>query len=77
MRNQDQVIKVNYNNGGGSCAPPPAVSCIGWYMGPPDELTEPPNSFTFENLTADPWPWFSHQHDVTYANGGATVTVTA
>lgn len=75
MRDQDQVIRVNYNNGGGSCAPPPAVSCIGWYMGPPDELTVPPNSFAFENLTADPWPWFSHQHDVTYANGGATVTV--
>jgi len=73
VRNQDQVIKINYNNGAGSCAPPPAPSCIGWYMGPPDGLT--PSNFTFNNISNDPWPWFSHQHDVTYANSGARVTI--
>jgi len=73
MRNQDQVIRINYNQGAGSCAPPPAASCIGWYMGPPDGLT--PSSFTFANNYNDPWPWFSHQHDVTYANSGQKQTV--
>lgn len=73
VRDQDQVIKVNYNNGAGSCAPPPAASCIGWYMGPPDGLTVPPNSFTMDST--DPWPWFSHQHDVTYANSGKQFTI--
>jgi hypothetical protein len=71
VRNQDRVIKLNYNGGQGSCAPP--AQCIGWYMGPPDNLPVPPNSFTINNITNDPWPWFSHQHDVTYANGGANV----
>jgi arylsulfate sulfotransferase len=75
MRNQDQVIRINYNNGAGSCLPPPTASCIGWYMGPPDGLTVPSNSFTFDNITNDPWPWFSHQHDVTYADSGLKVTI--
>jgi hypothetical protein len=74
MRDQDELIRINYNNGAGSCAPPPAASCIGWYMGPPDGYTVPPNSFTFNNITNDPWPWFSHQHDATYANNGIPVT---
>jgi hypothetical protein len=34
----------------------------------------PPNRFTFNNITNDPWPWFSHQHDATYANNGIPVT---
>lgn len=72
MRDQDQVIKINYNNGAGSCAPT-APNCIAWYMGPPDGLT--PSSFTFNNVNSDPWPWFSHQHDVTYASSGQQVTV--
>jgi len=75
MRNQDQVIKINYNNGAGTCAPAPAPSCIGWYMGPPDGLAVPPNSFTLINISSDPWPWFSHQHDATYANSGQKMTV--
>jgi hypothetical protein len=75
MRNQDEVIRINYKNGAGSCAPPPAASCIAWYMGPADGYTPPPNSFAFVNVTKDPWPWFSHQHDATYANGGQKVTV--
>jgi len=73
VRDQDQVIRINYNNGAGICAPAPAPSCIGWYMGPPDGLT--PSSFTFNNVSNDPWPWFSHQHDVTYANSGQKVTI--
>jgi len=68
MRNQDQIIKINYKNGAGSCAPSPAPSCIGWYMGPPDGVT--PSNFTFNNITNDPWPWFSHQHDTTFTNSG-------
>jgi arylsulfate sulfotransferase len=75
IRNQDLVIRINYNQGAGNCAPPPAASCIGWYMGPPDDLTVPPNSFTFNNIHNDPWPWFSHQHDVTYANSGVKITI--
>lgn len=75
MRDQDQVIRIKYENGKGSCAPPPAASCIAWYMGPPDNDTVPPNSFTFENLSGDPWPWFSHQHDATYVNNGQPVTI--
>jgi hypothetical protein len=39
-------------------------------MGPPDDLT-PPSDFTFNNNFNDPWPWFSHQHDVGIENGGA------
>ena len=73
MRNQDQVIRVNYNNGAGNCAA--GNNCIGWYMGPPDNLTVPPNSFTFDNISSDPWPWFSHQHDVTYANSGIKTSI--
>jgi hypothetical protein len=71
MRDQDQVIRIDYNQGAGSCAPP--ASCIGWYMGPPDDDT--PSNFIFNNITNDPWPWFSHQHDVTYANSGQKVTI--
>ncbi|MGC9944800.1 MAG: aryl-sulfate sulfotransferase [Bryobacteraceae bacterium] len=73
MRNQDQVIKINYNNGAGSCAPPPAASCIAWYMGPPDGY--PPSNFTIANPSGDPWPWFSHQHDVTYASSGVPLHI--
>jgi hypothetical protein len=73
LRDQDQVIKIKYNNGAGSCAPAPAPSCIAWYMGPPDNL--PPSNFTFQNITNDPWPWFSHPHDVTYADSGAQITM--
>jgi hypothetical protein len=75
MRNQDELIRINYNNGTGSCAPPPGASCIAWYMGPPDGYPVLPNSFTFNNITNDPWPWFSHQHDATYVNNGQRVTI--
>jgi hypothetical protein len=75
MRDQDQVIRIHYDNGAGSCAAPPAPSCIVWYMGPPDGYPVLPNSFTFDNISSNPWPWFSHQHDVTYANSGQKATV--
>jgi hypothetical protein len=74
MRDQDEVIRIKYQNGTGSCAPT-APNCIAWYMGPPDGDAVPPNSFTFDNITSDVWPWFSHQHDVTYANSGQPVTI--
>jgi hypothetical protein len=75
MRNQDQVIRIHYNNGTGSCAAPPAASCIVWYKGPPDNLPPSTPNFTFVNTSNDPWPWFSHQHDVTYANSGIPTTI--
>jgi hypothetical protein len=31
----------------------------------------PSGDFAFANTYADPWPWFSHQHDVGIENGGA------
>jgi arylsulfate sulfotransferase len=70
MRDQDQVIRVNYGNGQGSCVPP--ANCIVWYMGPPDSPLSP-SAFTLNNVSDNSWPWFSHQHDVTYANNGANV----
>ena len=76
MRDQDLVVRINYNNGSGSCAPSPAPNCLQWSMGPPDNLACPTSHcFTFDNITNDAWPWFSHQHDVTYAVNGANITI--
>ena len=76
IRNQDLVVKINYNNGTGSCAPAPAPSCIGWSMGPDNGLPCPSQQcFTFANISNDNWPWFSHQHDATYAVNGARLTI--
>jgi arylsulfate sulfotransferase len=57
MRSQDWVIKIDYNNGTG-------VGDVRWRMGNGGD-------FSFNNLNQDPWPWFSGQHDVEYANYGA------
>jgi sugar lactone lactonase YvrE len=57
MRSQDWVIKIDYNNGAGT-------GDILWRMGNEGD-------FTFNNINKDPWPWFSGQHDVEYANFGA------
>ncbi|MGO4885786.1 MAG: aryl-sulfate sulfotransferase [Bryobacteraceae bacterium] len=57
LRNQDWLVKVNYNNGAGA-------GNILWTMG---NLGD----FTFNNIGSDPWPWFSHQHDTVYQNNGA------
>jgi len=72
MRNQDQIIRIRYNNGAGSCAAT-APNCIVWAMGPPDGL--PQSNFMFDNIYNDQWPWFSHQHDATYASSGIPKTI--
>jgi arylsulfate sulfotransferase len=56
-RNQDWVMKIDYNDGAGS-------GNILWRMGPCGD-------FTFENTYNDPWPWFSAQHEAAIENGGA------
>jgi hypothetical protein len=58
-RHQDWVMKVDYNNGTGT-------GNILWRMGPGGD-------FNFNNIYQDPWPWFSHQHDVGIENGGTGV----
>jgi hypothetical protein len=57
MKDQDWVVKIDYNNGTGA-------GNIIWTMGVD-------GNFDFDNINNDPWPWFSHQHDVTMANNGA------
>jgi hypothetical protein len=57
LRNQDWLIKVDYNNGAGA-------GDILWRMGVDGD-------FTILAPKSDTWPWFSHQHDAGYANGGA------
>jgi hypothetical protein len=52
FRNQDLIGKIDYNNGAGS-------GNILWLMGEG-------GSFAINNPTADPWPWFSHQHDIEF-----------
>jgi hypothetical protein len=57
MRHQDWVVKIDYNNGAGT-------GNILWRLGPCGD-------FTFNNTNNDPWPWFSHQHEVALENNGA------
>lgn len=47
MRHQDWVVKVNYDNGAGD-------GSVVWRLGPDGD-------FTLND--ADPYPWFTHQHD--------------
>jgi arylsulfate sulfotransferase len=54
MRNQDWIAKIDYNNAAGT-------GDILWIMGED-------GSFAINNTTGDPWPWFSHQHDVEFQN---------
>jgi arylsulfate sulfotransferase len=56
-KNQDWVMKIDYNNGSGT-------GNILWRMGPCGD-------FTFNNIYNDPWPWFSAQHEVGIENSGA------
>lgn len=56
-KNQDWVMKVDYNNGSGT-------GNILWRMGLDGD-------FTFNNINNDPWPWFSAQHEVGMENNGA------
>jgi len=55
-RHQDWVLKVDYKDGAGTGA-------ILWRMGQGGD-------FSFNNINNDPWPWFSHQHEVEIANNG-------
>jgi arylsulfate sulfotransferase len=57
LRNQDWLIKIDYNNGAGT-------GNVLWVMGNGGD-------FTFNNVNNDPWPWFSAQHEASYANNGA------
>jgi arylsulfate sulfotransferase len=56
-RNQDWVMKLDYNNGAGT-------GNILWRMGPCGD-------FSFDNIYNDPWPWFSAQHEVGIENNGS------
>ena len=53
IRNQDWVIKVDYNNGRGRWAHI-------WTLGVGGDFTIVPRN------PSDPYPWFSHQHNVNY-----------
>jgi arylsulfate sulfotransferase len=59
LRNQDWVAKIDYKNGTGT-------GNVLWLMGLD-------GSFALNNVTGDPYPWVSHQHDVEYQNGGNTL----
>jgi arylsulfate sulfotransferase len=56
MRSQDWVIKIDYNNGNGT-------GDVLWRLGKDGD-------FTFNS--ADPYPWFSHQHDPGFDFGNNT-----
>ena len=59
-RHQDWVMKIDYENGS-----PSATGEILWRMGNGGD-------FTWVG-PADPWPWFSHQHEVGIEDNGAGV----
>ncbi|MES1260718.1 MAG: aryl-sulfate sulfotransferase [Acidobacteriota bacterium] len=50
VRNQDWVIKIDYGNGSGT-------GKVLWRLGKGGD---------FAVVSSDPWPWFSHQHDVEF-----------
>lgn len=56
VRNQDWLLRIDYNNGTGT-------GDILWTMGPDGD-------FTFNNIDEDSYPWFSHQHDAEYQTNG-------
>ena len=58
-KDQDWVMKVAYANGTGS-------GNILWRMGRQGD-------FSFNNIVFDPWPWFSHQHDVSLIDNNGAV----
>jgi arylsulfate sulfotransferase len=51
LRNQDMIVKINYDNGAGN-------GSLIWTMG------NGVGNFTMLNTPGIPLPWFSHQHDV-------------
>ena len=52
LRNQDWVLKIDYDNGGGD-------GHIVWRLGAGGDFTA---------ISSDPYPWFSGQHDARYIN---------
>jgi hypothetical protein len=58
LRNQDEALKIDFNNAAGTGA-------VLWTLGKK-------GNFTMTGTT-DPWPWFSHQHDVNYELNGTSV----
>lgn len=60
VRDQDWGLKIDYRDGAGT-------GDVLWRMGPGGD-------FAFDNVAADPFPWFSHQHDIGVENDG-TFTV--
>jgi hypothetical protein len=60
MRHQDWLVKFNFNNGQGD-------GRVLWRMGVGGDFTI--------NST-DPYPWFSHQHDMGFENSGGTRLLT-
>ncbi|HXM39895.1 MAG TPA: aryl-sulfate sulfotransferase [Bryobacteraceae bacterium] len=61
-RHQDWVMRIDYKDGTGT-------GDILWRMGLDGD-------FTFNNINNDPWPWFSHQHEVEIAlNGDGPMTL--
>jgi len=60
-RHQDWVMRVDYQDGTGT-------GNILWCMGLDGQ-------WTFNNIDNDPWPWFSHQHDVGIASANGYLTL--
>jgi hypothetical protein len=56
-RNQDLVYKINYGAGSGD-------GSVLWRLG---------NGGDFTINSTDPWPWFSHQHDVEFDGTNYTI----
>jgi len=57
MRHQDWVVKIDYKNGAGT-------GNVLWTLGLGGD---------FHINSTDPYPWFSHQHDVGFELGGTTI----
>jgi arylsulfate sulfotransferase len=56
-RHQDWIMRIDYQDGNGT-------GDLLWRMGLDGD-------FTFNNTNGDPYPWFSHQHEVAMENNGA------
>jgi arylsulfate sulfotransferase len=54
IRHQDEVVKIDYNNGNGD-------GHILWRLG---------RNHDFSVQSNNPYPWFTHQHDVTFQSNG-------
>lgn len=59
IRNQDWVVKIDYQNGSGS-------GNVIWRLG---------NEGDFSIVSSDPYPWFSHQHDANFESNNVNFLV--